>query len=163
MRTISYSESSGGKRTALAPAPRAATHPGLTDVLLISPHECDRRTLERAVSNTEWNVLHVRTCEEALAVMSSVLVPVVICDETVAAGRWKAAIKSIIASPHPAPTLLASESYDWRLWVDTIDSGGFELVAKPFDSAGVGEKLHSAYQHWKQGRTRRTWDHFFTR
>ncbi len=163
MRTHIFHESSHGRRTALAPVPRVASHPGLTDVLLISPHECDRRMLERAISRTEWNVLHMRTCEEALAVMASFLVPVVICDENVSGGHWKEAIKCIISSRHPAPTLLASESQDWRLWVDTIDGGGFDLISKPFDGAGVDQKLHLAFKHWKEGRTRRTWDHFFPR
>jgi DNA-binding NtrC family response regulator len=147
----------------LAPVPRAATHPGLTDVLLVSPHESDRRMLERAIPRTEWNVLHVRTCEEGLAVMASVLVPVVLCDEHAAEGHWKAAIKCIITSPHPAPVLLTSAAWDWRLWVEAIDSGGFDLVAKPFQDGGVTEKLQLAFKHWKQGRVRRTWDHFFPR
>jgi DNA-binding NtrC family response regulator len=119
--------------------------------------------LERAISRAEWNVLHMRTYEEALATMVSVLVPVIVCDENAAGGHWKEVIKSIISSPHPAPVLVASKSHDWRLWVDIIDSGGFDLISKPFDGATAGEKLELAFGHWKHGRTRRTWDHFFSR
>lgn len=160
MRTHIFGGSSGGRATAMAPVPRAATHPGLTDVLLISPHESDGRMLERAVSHSVWSVLHVRTCDEALAVMESVLVPVVLCDEHAAGGRWKEAIKSIISAPHGAPVLLVSQCWDWRLWVDTIDSGGFDLLCRPFQRADLEEKLALAFQHWKRGRVRRTWDHF---
>jgi DNA-binding NtrC family response regulator len=157
----SSSGMSAGRATALAPVPRAATHVGRTDVLLISPHEFDKIILERAISPADWYVTHVRTCEEALAVLASVLVPVIVCDQSVAGGHWKEVIKRIFSSPHPAPILLATETYDWRLWIETIDCGGFELVPKPFP--GIEEKLHSAVHHWQEGRIRRTWDHFFIR
>ena len=67
----------------------------------------------------------------------------------------------MFSSPHPAAVLLAVDAYDWRLWIDTIDHGGFDLIAKPF--CGVEEKLNAAAQHWRDGRVRRTWDHFFQR
>ena len=93
--------------------------------------------------------------------MASVLVPVVICDRDSANGHWKEAMKTIFASQHPAPVLLATDEYDWRLWVDTIDNGGFELITRPFH--GVEQTLLAAKRHWKKGRVRRNWDHFFGR
>jgi DNA-binding NtrC family response regulator len=150
-----------GRATAVARVPRTASHPGVTDLLLISPGESDRLLLQKAVPATQWHLTHVHTCEEALAVMASVLVPVVICDEKAAAGDWRQAVKCVITSPHPAPILLASDAYDWRVWVDLIEHGGFDVVAKPFDGVDVQGKLQRAFKHWKEGRTRRTWDHFF--
>ena len=145
----------------MARAPRTASHPGLIDLLLISPGECDRLLLEKAVRTAEWHLLHVHTCEEALAIMEAYLVPVVVCDQKAAGGDWRRAVKCMISAPHPAPTLLASDSYDWRLWIELIDHGGFDLIAKPFNAAALDEKLHRAFNHWKEGRIRRTWDHFF--
>ncbi|HUK17458.1 MAG TPA: hypothetical protein VLW65_13630 [Bryobacteraceae bacterium] len=141
--------------------PRAATRPGITDVLLISPHEFDKLMLEQDLSPKEWHVIHVRTCEEATAVMASILIPVIVCDQSVGGGQWQEALKALFSSPHPAPVLLAAGTYDWRLWIDTIDHGGFDLITKPF--RGVEEKLKAASRHWKEGRVRRTWDHFFRR
>jgi DNA-binding NtrC family response regulator len=146
--------------TALAPMPRAATRPGATDIVLISPYELDKWVLQQAISH-KWNVLHVHTCEEALALIAYILVPVVICDQEVGGRHWKEAIKTILTSPHPAPVILATDVYDWHLWVDTIDNGGFELLARPFRDAE--DKLYSAVRHWKEGRIRRTWDQFFRR
>jgi len=54
-----------------------------------------------------------------------------------------------------------ADAYDWRLWIDTIDHGGFDLIAKPF--CDVEEKLYAAARHWAEGRIRRRWDHFFQR
>lgn len=146
--------------TALTPLPRASTRPGATDIILISPYEIDKWVLEHALSR-KWNVLHVHTCEETLALMTHILVPVVICDDAINGGHWKEAFRTIFASAHPAPVILATERYDWRLWIDTIDNGGFELLPRPFVDAE--EKLYSAVLHWKEGRIRRTWDQFFRR
>jgi DNA-binding NtrC family response regulator len=150
-----------GRATALAPVPRTSSHPGLRDLLLISPLESDRLMLAKVVPAREWHILHVHTCEEALAVMASILVPVVVCDEKAAGGHWKRAVKTVISSPHPAPTVLASDSHDWHLWVDLIEHGGFDVIGRPFVARDVEEKLHGAFNHWREGRVRRTWDHFF--
>lgn len=155
------SYSSDNRDAAAAPAPRASTRPGATDVVLISPYGLDKIILERAVACAKWNVLHVHGCDEALAIMASVLVPVVICDRGVQEGQRKDAMRRIFTSPHPAPVLLAADSYHWRLWVETIDCGGFELMVKPFRNAE--EKLLRAKRHWEEGRVRRTWDQFFRR
>lgn len=157
----SSSGDEGGRATALVAVPRTATRPGVTDVLLISPHSLDKATLERAISRAKWNVIQVHTCEEALAVMASVLVPVVICDREIDGGHWQQAMKTIFSSAHPAPVLLTTDAYDWRLWSETIDNGGFELAMRPF--RGIEEKLVAAKRHWKKGRVRRTWDQFFGR
>ena len=156
-----FSSGEGGRATALAPVPRAATRAGATDVLLVSPHSFDKALLERAISPPKWNVIQVHTCEEAVAVMASVLVPVVICDREIAGGHWRQTMKIIFSSPHPAPVLLAADEYDWQLWVETIDNGGFELIIRPFH--GIEEKLVAAKRHWKRGHVRRRWDQFFGR
>jgi DNA-binding NtrC family response regulator len=152
---------SASTAAALAPEPRASTRPGVTDIVLISPHKFDKNMLESAISSARWNVFHVHGCEEALAIMTSVLVPVVVCDRGVQEGRWQEAMHRIFSSPHPAPVLLTAASYDWRLWVETIDCGGFDLLVSPFRNAE--EKLLRARRHWEDGRVRRTWDQFFRR
>lgn len=151
--------SSTERATALARVLRAGTRPGATDIVLISSYEVDSTLLKQRLSADNWNIAHVRTCEEALAVMASILVPVVICDQGIAGGHWKQTIKAIFTSPHPAPVLLAADQYDWRLWIDTIDHGAFELVIRPFD--GIEHKLKAAARHWQQGKVRRTWEQGF--
>ena len=146
---------------ALTPGPRASTRPGATDIVFISPYGFDKVILERAISRKKWNIFHVHGCEEALAIMASVLVPVVVCDRGVQQGQWQEVMRRIFSSPHPAPVLLVADSYDWHLWVETIDCGGYDLIVKPFRSAE--EKLLRAKQYWEDGRVRRTWDQFFRR
>jgi DNA-binding NtrC family response regulator len=93
--------------------------------------------------------------------MASVLVPAAICGQDVGEGHWREAIRAIFSSAHPAPVLLAASLYDWRLWVESIDRGAFDLLIKPFD--GVEPKLRAAARHWRAGRIRRTWDQGFVK
>lgn len=141
-----------------APVPRAPTHPGqILDVLFISRFDSDAAALAKILSGTHWNLIHVRTCPEALATLDIVLVPVVLCDVAIACG-WKQLVSTIIHSNHPAPILLTSGGGDWHLWEQAIDHGAFEVLHKPFERDHVVTALDSALRHWETGKTRRLWD-----
>lgn len=129
-------------------------------VLFIGRYSIDSAALAQTLSGTHWAVLHVRTCQEAVALLSTTAIPVVICDEDPFGCDWKTAVHAVTHAPHAAPAIVAATSGDWHLWQEVIDKGGFDMVRKPFRRQRLVAALDLAMEHWKHGHVRRAWEDF---
>jgi DNA-binding NtrC family response regulator len=107
-------------------------------VLAILPAHEDRLSLSAAFAGSGWISVFTGNIEEALAVLESVRVGVVVCDVRLPGGHsWRDLINEMLQMQAPPPLILADRLADNRLWVETLNLGVYDLLAKPFDSKEV--------------------------
>lgn len=107
-------------------------------VLAILPAHEDRRSLSVAFAGSGWISAFTGNLEEALAVLESVLVGVVICDVRLPGGHsFRDLINEMLKMQTPPPLILADRLADDRLWVEALNLGVYDLLATPFESKEV--------------------------
>lgn len=77
----------------------------------------------------------------------------VVCDRDLPDGSWKDLASVLRAVPDP-PLLFVACSHPRGLWFDVIQSGGFDVVLKPFARGEVTWALTTAWCHWSDRATR---------
>ena len=129
-------------------------HAAPLTVLLVTASESDRAALEWILSNTRWRILSAGTCAEALELLRSVSIPVVLCDRDLPGRDWRESMGAVLQAPHPVCVILASRVADSYLWDEVVRRGGFDVVTKPFQREAVLQALEFAWSHWKAGWVR---------
>ena len=122
-------------------------------ILLVRPCEQDRTTLHGILDDSRWKIAEVADCGEARAFIARNRVQMVLanCDETGA--EWKEFARQV-TSFTPAPLFIgASRMADEGLWAETLDLGGYDLLASPLDSNEARRAICSAWQTWESGRS----------
>jgi DNA-binding NtrC family response regulator len=117
-------------------------------VLAILPADEDRLSLNAAFAGSGWILVFTGSLEEGLAVHESVLVGVVICDTCLPGGHsWRDLITEMLKMQTPPPLILADRLADNDLWVETLNLGVYDLLAKPLDSKEVLRSVTMACLH----------------
>lgn len=116
-------------------------------VLVISSLE-DFLLLDRMLGSPTFKLLGVRTCRDACDILLQSFVPVVISDRNLPDGCWKHVLGAAESSEHPAHLVVASQLVDGRLWAEVLNLGGYDLLAKPFDTTEVNRVVESAVRNW---------------
>ncbi|MFB3779020.1 MAG: two-component system response regulator [Bryobacteraceae bacterium] len=121
-------------------------------ILTISASEEDHRSLARILGSAEWRTRHARTLSEGLVLLREESASVVICEDRLTDGDWRAALHLSAQIACPPSFIVASRLADERLWAEVLNAGGFDLLLKPFDKKEV---LWVATAAWRQSRERR--------
>jgi DNA-binding NtrC family response regulator len=124
-------------------------------VLLVRPCEQDRATLRNILEDSRWHVAEVDDCREARAFLTQNRVHMVFynCDE--AGADWREFARQVTEFS-PAPLLIAaSRLADEGLWAETLNMGGYDLLASPLDSNEARRAIFSAWQAWETERRHR--------
>jgi len=50
------------------------------------------------------------------------------------------------------PLIVTSRLADDRLWVEALNLGAYDVLAKPFDRQEVTRSIHLAWMHWQNSR-----------
>ena len=75
---------------------------------------------------------------EALAVLQSILVGVVVCDVRFPGGHtWRDLINQMLRMEDPPPLIEADRLADDCLWLEALNLGLYDVLAMPFDSREV--------------------------
>ncbi len=121
----------------------------IVTVLAVSPLDEDSRSLEHVFSHSKWEMLRVRTCHEALALLRETEIPVVVCERTLPDGDWKKILAEASTRPTPSRVIVTSQLADDLLWTEVLDMGGYDVLGKPFDSREVVRVISLAWRQWK--------------
>lgn len=130
-------------------------HPGSTtrragpkhEILFITSAPEDHHALSAILTDRLWHLAKARTCQEAIARLSRKRIPVVICERDLPDGSWKDVLNYFAEFPDPPVLIVTSESADERLWLEVLNLGGFDVLAKPFRESEVKYVLAAA---WRQ-------------
>lgn len=121
-------------------------------LLVVSSFEEDHARMGHVFGESNWTVRGVSTCREATALMRENPPPVVICERDLPDGNWKDILDDLILLEHPPSLIVTSRFADEYLWVEVLNLGGYDVLAKPFAEKEVRWAVDSAWRHWSGKR-----------
>ena len=127
-----------------APQPERAV-----TVLEVSPFESDHAALQQIFSHSNWRLHISRTCAEAIQFLKRKLIPVVLCERDLPDGSWRDIVERTAQSSNPPAVIVSSRLADDSLWSEVLNSGGFNVLAKPYREAEVFRDVSLAWLNWK--------------
>ena len=138
------------KQSPLKPtSPECAT--GRLTVLVLSRFDEDHVSFQVIVGHSQyssWMVIDARDLASALVLLQQHEIGVVVCDVALLPGTWKDVLKHLNTLPNAPSLIVTSRLADWHLWVEALNLGAWDVLAKPFHLAEVVRSVQSAWQHW---------------
>jgi DNA-binding response OmpR family regulator len=75
--------------------------------------------------------------------------PIVICDADLPDGTWRTLLTYGASLPNPPLLIVASHLADDRLWLQALNLGAHDVLAKPFRAREVFQAVSLAWRRWK--------------
>jgi DNA-binding response OmpR family regulator len=122
---------------------------GPVSILAVSPAGEDNVLLDHVFSHSNWKFDRVRTCREALEYLKRTEISVIICAADLPDGDWKHLLDQLKGQLVPPRVIVESQIADDRLWAEVLDSGGYDVLAKPFEQREVIRVVSLAWRQWK--------------
>ncbi|MBS1876340.1 MAG: response regulator [Acidobacteria bacterium] len=119
-------------------------------LLAVGGRSDDFRSLRTILEAGDWNVREAASYDEAANLMEDGPPAVIACDAELPDGDWKDLFHLAAALENPPPVVVVSRHADERLWAEVLNAGGYDLLARPFESAEVLRVMDMASRH---GRT----------
>jgi DNA-binding response OmpR family regulator len=123
-------------------------------ILAVSAADDEISFLEHFAARSRWKVERVGSCAEAASCLEREDVAVVLCSSQLPDGTWKAVIAEAGAHSCRPPVIVMTAAADDRLWSEVLDSGGYDVVAKPLDAREVTQVVSLAWRQWHETRVR---------
>jgi DNA-binding response OmpR family regulator len=81
---------------------------------------------------------------EAAEWLSSNSARVVICDDRLPDGDWRAVWKEVRGRPDPPVFIVSAGWTDARLWAEVLNVGAYDVLVKPYEKSEVSRILQHA-------------------
>ncbi len=122
-------------RHSLATRPVCAplANPAL-EVLSISPTVEDHTFVRRSVSGLHCRIETADSCDGALQRLDGGRISIVVCERELPDGSWRDILAHLGSSPERPFLIVTSKQADARLWSEVLNTGGYDVLAKPFDA-----------------------------
>jgi DNA-binding response OmpR family regulator len=117
-------------------------------ILSVSPLDADHLSLESIIGDSSVTLLTAHDLASARVLLQEHDVAAIVCERDLSPGTWMYMLEDIQAMPNPPSLIVASRLADERMWVETLNLGAWDLVAKPFDSSEVIRTIKSGSQRW---------------
>ena len=108
------------------------------------------RALESAISGTGWSLVRSHNIVEGLSAVINHQIEVIFTDCDLPDGSWADMIESLRACRNAPRVIVFSPRADDRLWMDVLQSGGYDLVAIPFDREEISRTGTGAWLSWQK-------------
>ena len=118
-------------------------------VLAVSPLPSDRLVLREILSQRSWKLHEASTCREALALLRSHTVSVLLSERDHADGNWEGLLNATARLPAPPKLIVFSRLADESLWAEVLNMGGFDLLMTPFEAEEVLRVTFAAWSRWE--------------
>ncbi len=122
----------------------------IVSVLAISPTAEDNVSLQHIFSHSNWRLECVDTLREALASLNQNVASVVISAAILPDADWRKVLEALRNFPKQPPLIVAAQAADDTLWQQVLDSGGYDVLAKPFVAGEVIRVVSLAWRQWRQ-------------
>lgn len=119
-------------------------------MLAVSSLEEDHQSLGCILGEKLGCLRQARCCEEALCILRQGTVPVVICEQDLPDGDWKALLSATRPLTHAPLLIVCSRTADELLWAEVLNLGGWDVLAKPFDEREVMWSVSVAWKEWQR-------------
>jgi DNA-binding response OmpR family regulator len=114
-------------------------------VLSVSPFEEDHVCLEHILTPRAWKVRGARTLREGLLFLHQDPSAIAIFEADLTVGRWSDALQALLLLPNPPAFIVASRLADHSLWIEVLEAGGYDVLAKPFQESEVARIVQLAW------------------
>src|ERR1022692_3304481 len=118
-------------------------------VLVASPFEEDLLSLRGSLVPSNWTVYAASGSAEAMEILRRTLVPVILCESELPDGNWRDLLAAVSGMQSPPLMIVMSRSADEYLWAEVLNLGGYDVLAKPFNSLEVIRVMNMAWRRWK--------------
>jgi DNA-binding NtrC family response regulator len=102
-----------------------------------------------------WRVESSFTPRAAMERLRAERIPIVLCANDPHSEAWKEMLDHLAALPEPPCLIVTSQQADDRLWVEALNLGAYDVLAKPFDRSEVLRTVGNAWQHWSTRHCRK--------
>jgi DNA-binding NtrC family response regulator len=123
-------------------------------ILLVSSHAEDASAVRQILRNGAWRISIVPSVEDARQWLQTNEASVVLCERELADSNWRDVLALTQELPLPPMVVVTCRHADEDLWSDVLNSGGYDVLAKPFDKAEVTRVLGMAWRHVSASRKR---------
>jgi FixJ family two-component response regulator len=123
----------------------------LLPVLLASERDDDFQNLQALLHNTKWSVERAKSWSDVSGFCDRVVNQVVLLDRHFQGSDWRRSVSSL---PNPDANrclILLSDVSDPYLWNELVQHGGFDVLARPFESSALFRTLAFAQRHCEAG------------
>lgn len=104
-----------------------------TPVLFVSPDVEAAGKLAGIVKDLPARLSHVVTLAEANRSAARESYGVILTEAELPDGTWRDMLRLSVGLQDGPPVVVTSTHADARLWMDALDAGAMDVVAKPFD------------------------------
>ena len=131
------------------------THTNIT-VLSYDPNGTDQAALESIFHAAEWpqspglrwKLKVVANRRSAWAAIRSARIPLVVCGCDTQPEMWKEMLDKFARLANPPLLIVTSRLADDRLWVEALNLGAYDVLAKPYDTSEVVRTFSCAWLRW---------------
>ena len=118
--------------------------------VLAVTNPADLQCLARILGHTRWSLRSASSLAEAMDRLQESSRVVVVSDTWLAGGTWKDLLAHALERPSPPPLIVAAHHADDRLWMEVLNSGGYNLIGKPFEEHEVFRVISMAWLHGRK-------------
>ena len=93
-----------------------------------------------------WRLCRVPTCLEFTVRTRRIPSRVVVCERDLPDGDWRDILGIISCLRNPPPLVVTSRLADEYLWAEVLNLGGYDVLAKPFDTREVHRVVTLAWE-----------------
>ena len=97
-----------------------------------------------ALESDGIEVLAVCDCNEALQMLRTQPVQVVVTDTTLPDGDWRRVLEIVEQGYRKIEVVVCSRVGDPKLWLDVLEQGGYDVLVEPFEPEEIRRILEAA-------------------
>lgn len=124
----------------------------LASTMLLAVSACRENHvfLKQVFRDTNWELREARTYRDALMILCTDRMPVVICESCLPDGNWKDILSQVAVLPDAPRLIVTSREPDESLWAEVLNMGGYDVLTTPFEKDEVIRSVSRAWQSWEE-------------
>lgn len=100
-------------------------------------HQILTKILTKLLNSRHCITISAQGLRDGLVQLSAVAHRVLICDSDLTDGSWRDLLNELATMPNPPKLIVTSRLADEQLWAEVLNLGGYDVLAKPFESEEV--------------------------
>ena len=100
----------------------------------------------------DWTAIAARDLAQAVDILRSREIPIVLLDRDTAALVWRDAVMRLSRAPYRCCVILLSGAAGENLWEEVARRGGYEVVSKPVRGERLARVIQAGWTHWRSQR-----------
>jgi len=126
---------------------RASTAAGTSSlVLIVGSFVGDESAWDQILGPYRGEEKRVQSGRETLTLLQNSSVRVVICERDLPDGTWRDMLESMAGLNEPPALIVASRLADDHLWLEVLNAGGYDVLARPFDRQEANRTIALAHR-----------------